>query len=136
MSDADARRPGVVRSEEELVVRRDVRPVGDVRVRKEVESHDVARDFERRVGSAEIERVDAQDGDSGEVETLPAGSLSIPVLEEQLVVTKRVVVRERIIVRRLAEVRTERVEATLRRERVEVEADDGVDLERDGDGEA
>ena len=37
--------------------------------------------------------LDDVDADSGEVETLPDGSISIPVFEEQLVITKRLVVR-------------------------------------------
>jgi stress response protein YsnF len=54
-----------------------------------------------RVEHAEVERQAPADpsADSGEVEVLPDGSLSIPVFEEELVVQKRLVVRERIIVR-------------------------------------
>jgi stress response protein YsnF len=59
--------------------------------------------------------------DSGEIETLPDGSISIPVLEEELVVTKRVIVRERIIVRRNVVTERRRIDAELRRERVEFE---------------
>lgn len=68
-----------------------------------------------------VERVPAGEGDSGEIETLPDGSVSIPVLEEQLVVTKRTVVRERIVVRKEVATETERVEAELRREHVDVD---------------
>jgi uncharacterized protein (TIGR02271 family) len=70
----------------------------------------------------DIVRVDATDGDSGEIETLPDGSISIPVKEEELVVTKRVVVRERVIVRKDIEETTERIESDLRHEHVEVDA--------------
>src|SRR5690348_6838687 len=119
-------RDAVVRHEEELVVHREPRTIGNVRARTVVESEHVAQDVPRRVESADVERVAPSEGDSGEVETLPDGSISIPVLEEQLVVTRRVVVRERIIVRRVVETRTERIEGELRRERVEVEADEGV----------
>jgi uncharacterized protein (TIGR02271 family) len=70
-----------------------------------------------------VERLPAGEGDSGEIETLPDGSVSIPVLEEELVVTKRVVVRERIVVRKAVTSRIERVQAELRRERVELEGD-------------
>lgn len=63
---------------------------------------------------------DAETYDSGEVETLPDGSISIPILEEELVVTKRVVVRERLIVHKDSEVEHRAVGAELRRERVEV----------------
>jgi stress response protein YsnF len=63
---------------------------------------------------------DAEIYDSGEVETLPDGSISIPILEEELVVYKRVVVRERLIVHKDAEVEHRTIGAELRRERVEV----------------
>lgn len=57
--------------------------------------------------------------DSGEVEYLPDGSISIPIIEEELVVTKRLVVRERIIIRKEHDVRHQRIEAELRREVLE-----------------
>jgi uncharacterized protein (TIGR02271 family) len=74
-----------------------------------------------RTEHAGVSRVPASEGDSGEIETLPDGSISIPVLEEELVVTKRMVVRERIVVRRETRVETQRLEETLRKERVEIE---------------
>ena len=67
--------------------------------------------------------------DSGEIEYSEDGTISIPVLEEELVVTKRVVVRERIIVRRGVETIRQRVDAELRRERVEIE---GLDEQAPG----
>ena len=70
-----------------------------------------------------VQRRPAGEEDSGEIETLPDGSVSIPVLEEELVVTKRVVVRERIIVHKDVATRTEHVETELRQERVELEQD-------------
>ncbi len=81
-------------------------------------------DFEQLVQ----ERVPIGEGDSGEIETLPDGSLSIPLYEEELVVTKRTILRERIIVRKEIAARTQRVEAQLRREQVEIEADDEVEV--------
>ena len=63
--------------------------------------------------------------DSGEIEYLEDGSVSIPVLEEELVVTKRTVVRERIIVRKQWITEAQRIQAELRRERVEIDAPDG-----------
>lgn len=64
--------------------------------------------------------------DSGEVETLPDGSVSIPVFEEQLVVEKRLVVRERIVVRKELVTDEQVVTADLDREHVSVDADDEV----------
>ena len=53
--------------------------------------------------------------------SLPDGSVSIPVLEEEIVVTKRTVVRERIVVRKEVATEVQRVEAELRREHVDVD---------------
>lgn len=74
------------------------------------------------------ERVPVHEGDSGEIETLSDGSLSIPLYEEELVITKRTILRERVIIRKEIAARTERIEAELRREHVEIEADDEVEL--------
>ncbi len=87
-------------------------------------------DFERLVQ----ERVPVAEGDSGEIETLADGSRSIPLYEEELVVTKRTVLRERVIVRKQIMARTQRVEAELRRERVEIDADDEVEVIDDQQG--
>ena len=50
----------------------------------------------------------------------------MPLFVEELVVEKRLVVRERVIVRKRTEVERRVVHADLRRERVEIDADDGV----------
>ncbi len=67
--------------------------------------------------------------DAGRIEELPDGSVSIPVLEEELVITKRMVVRERIIVRKRTSTQEHRVRETLRRERLELDSDAEVELE-------
>jgi uncharacterized protein (TIGR02271 family) len=72
------------------------------------------------------EQLPLDGADSGEVETLPDGAISIPVFEEVLVVEKRRRVRERIIVRKETVIEDQVVEADLRREQFAVEADDGV----------
>ena len=55
--------------------------------------------------------------DSGKIETLPDGSISIPLYEEELVVTRRTVLRERVIVRKEEVTEWQTVEAELRSER-------------------
>ena len=122
-------RAEVVRHEEELRVGRETHE-GTVRASKHVESALVEELVPREVEHAEIERVAPADADSGEIETLPDGSISIPLLEEELVVTKRLVVRERIVIRKRTVTEHERVTAELRKERVEVTgpvADDAAD---------
>jgi len=138
--DADAERelrahyglpPELTRYEEELRPRAETEEAGAVRVRKRVETDAVEEQVPREVEQAELERVPVEDEDSGLVETLPDGSVSIPVFEEELVVTKRLVVRERVIVRKQTTVEQETVATELRKERVEIEADPGIELEGD-----
>jgi uncharacterized protein (TIGR02271 family) len=125
--------PGLVRYEEELVVTTEQVDAGRVYARKTVEAYDVDETVERYYERAEIEYVPANEDDSLEVEELPDGSLSIPILEEQLVVSKRIVARERVILHRRVESEDARIEGQLLRERVEVTADPGVDLREEGE---
>ena len=121
----------VVRHEETMTVEKQPVEVGTVRAHKQVETVRVAEDVPRDVEHADVERVAAAEHDSGKVETLPDGSVSIPILEEELVVTKRTVVRERVIIRKRTITEHHRVEADLRRERVEVDPDPEVSVEAD-----
>jgi stress response protein YsnF len=91
---------------------------------------------DRRPGAERGTEAGAGDGaglepryDSGEVEVLEDGALSIPVLEEEAVVTKRWVVRERIIVRKGVTTERHTVNETVRREVVDIDGSGG----RDGD---
>ena len=117
----------LVRSEEELRTSTIEREAGHVRLRKTIDEQPFSDAIQRGVEHADIERVAANADDSGEVESLPDGSVSIPVFEEQLVVEKRLVVRERILVRKRVVQESERIDTTLRRELVEIVADDGID---------
>ena len=118
-------RPDVVRHAEELNLATRPTAIRDVFVAKRVEVENVTQDVPRAVEHASVERVAPAEGDSGEIEILPDGSISIPVLEEELVVTKRKVVRERLVIRKEIVTETERVEAELRRERVDVDLPGG-----------
>ncbi len=103
--------------------------VGAVRARKRVDVERADELVDRRVEHLdELERVPAGEGDSGEIETLPDGSVSIPILEEELVVSKRTVVRERVVVRKRTETTHERVEAELRREELDIDVEGDVDV--------
>lgn len=125
---------GLTVSREELVVGVEQQEAGRVRVRKHVDVEPVSQSVPRGVEQADTERVPVTDGDldSGEVETLPDGSLSVPVFEEELVITKRLVVRERVVVRKHTVYEDQVVSADLRRERLEVETDGDV-VVRDDD---
>jgi uncharacterized protein (TIGR02271 family) len=111
-------------AEERLQVGTEREQVGSARAVKHVDVEQATTRVERGSERADLERtvVDDVDGDSGEVETLPDGSISIPVFEEQLVITKRLVVRERVVVRKHTVYEEQVVSADLRRERLEVEA--------------
>lgn len=113
----------VVRREEEVVVGRVEREVGDVRMRKVVEERPFEDVVPRGIEHADFERVPADPEDAGDVRQLADGSVSIPVFEEQLVVEKRVIVRERVLVRKRVESVPQQIRADLRREVVEVDVD-------------
>ena len=113
----------VVRREEEVVLGRVERDVGDVRMRKVVEERPFEDVVPRGIEHADFERVPADPEDAGDVRQLPDGSVSIPVFEEQLVVEKRVIVRERVLVRKRVESVPQQIRADLRREVVEVDVD-------------
>jgi uncharacterized protein (TIGR02271 family) len=120
-------RDELVRSEEELDIATIRSEVGRIRARKVVGHERVEQVVPVSVEHVEIpERVPVAEGDSGQVETLADGSISIPVFEEQLVVEKRLVVRERVILRKHTVVEEQRVTADLRRERVEIDAEEQV----------
>ena len=128
-----SRRDGEALTRHEDVLRTGTETVetGRLRVSKQVEEEHVAE----RVGigreDAEIERQPVDGEDSGEIETLPDGSISVPLFAEELVIEKRRVVRERVIIRKRTELEEHVVEADLRRERLSLDADDGVEVRGD-----
>jgi uncharacterized protein (TIGR02271 family) len=124
----------VTRHEEELQVGTEGRETGRVRLRKHVEEEHVTQTVPRDIEYSEgLEKAAPTEGDSGEVETLPDGSLSVPIFEEELVVTKRLVVRERVILRKRTVTEERVVEADLRRERAEIVTEGDVDAVDDFD---
>ena len=125
LADRPSNRTSVDRHEEELAIGTEVGELGAVRASKHVETSEVHEDVPRSIEHFDdVERTAPNPEDSGEVEFLPDGSVSIPILEEQLVVEKRTVVRERVVIRKRTETRRGRVEATLRKERVDIDGDE------------
>jgi uncharacterized protein (TIGR02271 family) len=120
--------------EERQRATQDLSQPGARRFGKDIGTEHVAEYFPRDVEDIEMEHTAPEEEDSGEIETLPDGSLSIPILEEELVITKRVVVRERIIIRKRIQKEQVLVEADLRRERVSIVADSEVELRTDDSG--
>jgi stress response protein YsnF len=117
---------GVTRHEEELHVGTTTEKVGSVRLRKTVESEEVATSFRARSRRRSRFGSLRWENDSGQIVTFPDGSVSVPIFEEEVVVTKRLVVKERIVIQKQRVIEDARIEANLLRERVEVEGDPGV----------
>ena len=101
----------------------------DLRVRKWVESVPFHQEVSRNVDALSSERAPAEPGDDGEIHELSDGTLSIPVFEEQIVLTRRTVVRERLLLRRQIVVETVEVNEELRREEFEPESQDGTAIQ-------
>lgn len=114
---------GVIRREEELTLGTDVQEAGRLGVRKVVDQERASTVVPVGTEHADLERHPVAEADSGEVEVLADGSISIPVFQEELVIERRLVVRERVIVRKHTVTEDRLVEADLRRERVEVDVD-------------
>src|SRR5947209_19061801 len=113
----------VLRSEERAEFGTVNEETGRVKARKKVDYETVQQTVPRGIEHADLERLPVAEGDSGEVETLPDGSLSIPVFEEQLVVTKRLVVRERAVLRKHTVYEEHGVSPDRRRQQPAVETD-------------
>ena len=120
----DSDQPALVRHEEEASVGKRWEGVGYARVRREVDSDTVRADYPRQRDKLAFERIPAGENDSGKIETLPDGSISIPLFEEELVVTKRTVLRERVLIRKDTVTDWQTVEAELRREHISFDTDD------------
>jgi uncharacterized protein (TIGR02271 family) len=116
------------RHEERMVTGTELHDAGSVRVRKHVATYPVEEVVPRSVEHVDTTgRAPGGEDDDGEVRTLPDGSVSIPVFEEVLVVTKKLVVRERVIVRKHTVVDEHTLQTELRREHVTVDADAAVE---------
>jgi uncharacterized protein (TIGR02271 family) len=113
-------------SEERVAVGTVTEETGRVRARKTVHHEHVEQAVPRGIEHADLERIAAIEGDSGEVETLPDGSVSIPVFEEQIVVTKRLVVRERVVLRKHTVYEEHLVTADIRKEQLDIETEGEV----------
>lgn len=114
----------MVRHEEELVVAPEWMHAGALQARTEVEQRSVEQVVPCLVEEAEVRRVPVEDGDTGEVFTLPDGSISIPVLEERLVVRKQIVVIERVLLGKRVTTEERLLRAELRSQRIRLDTSD------------
>lgn len=112
--------------EEELHVGRREVETDRVRVRTRVDAREVMIEEQLETGRLDVRRVPAE----REVEAAPPSRwdgdvLIVPLVEERLVVEKRLFVTEELHIRRVAEREDVRIPATVRALRAEVErADD------------
>ncbi|NMO05281.1 YsnF/AvaK domain-containing protein [Gordonia sp. TBRC 11910] len=95
---------------------------GKAQVRKtiETESAEVNVDVEREHADVTRVAVDNRVVTSAPEPYWDGDTYVVPVVEEELIVTKRLVVREEVRIRRVRGTETVSVPATVRRERVEV----------------
>ena len=113
----------VTRSEEELRVGKQTTSAGTVRLRKWVETEPVSMDVELQRETARVvsEPVNqpVSDAEIGEEQ------IEVPLRAEQAVVEKQTVAKERVAVETDVETERQTVSDEVRRERVELEGDEG-----------
>ncbi|HEX8674182.1 MAG TPA: PRC and DUF2382 domain-containing protein [Longimicrobium sp.] len=115
----------VVISEEELVVGKREVPVGEVVVQKHIEEQVIRQTIPVTREKVEVERRPLPPGAGLEPRT-EGDVMYIPLVEEELVVTKRLVAREELVIRKTRVTEEQVVEETVRRERAEVIGPDGT----------
>lgn len=126
----------VQRSEEEARVGTRGREAGVVKVRKSVRTEREQVRLPKRREEVDIERVPGKGRDASGLEIGEDDEVVVQVLEEEIVVSKRVVVKEEIRLRKKVVEDEEVVEVDLRKEEVDIEdttrrgdAGGGTDLE-------
>ena len=108
--------------EEQLVAHKDLRELGEVRIRTTVEEVPGRLEVEAQREEVEVEHVPVGQVVSERVGPYEQdGVLIVPIYEEQLVVVKRLVLKEQLQVRRVASTDRQLFEDTLRRDRLVIE---------------
>lgn len=131
LSDTTTSRDGDVRvqlAEEQLDVVKRERSAGDVKIHKHVETETKTIDVPVRKESVSVERVAAGPNTQPDGSSFKDQTVSIPVVEEEIEVTKRPVVREEIRVNKEAWQEERRVADTVRREEADIEGEDSAKI--------
>ena len=110
----------VQRTEEGLAAGTREREAGQVKVRKQVHTEREQLRVPKRHEEVSVERVPVEGREASEVE-IGEDEISMPVVEEEVVVDKRPVVKEEIRVRKDVVQDEELVEEDVRREEVDIE---------------
>ena len=113
----------VVLSEEELMVGKRQVDAGEVVVHKHMEEQVVRQTVPLMREHVEVERRPVPPGVGFEPRT-EDGVLYVPIVEEELVITKRLVAHEELVIRKTRVTEDQVVEETLRRERAEITGPD------------
>lgn len=111
-------------SEEELVVGRREVAAGEVSVSKRVETERVRETVPTMREDVVIERRPLPPG-AGFEPRVEGDVIYVPLVEEELVIEKRLVAREELVIRKQRLTEEQVVEETLRRERAEIRGPDG-----------
>jgi uncharacterized protein (TIGR02271 family) len=113
-------------AEEQLAIGTQQVQAGEVGVRKSVETERVQESVDLRRDEVTVERRPLS-GDAATGARIGEEQITVPVMEEQAVVEKRMVPTEEIVIRKRMVQDTESVEADLRRERLDVSGDVSTD---------
>lgn len=113
-------------SEEDLDVRKRVVPAGEVEVAKRVETEQVREVVPRMREDVTVERRPFPEGMTDFSPRVEGDVIYVPLVEEELVVEKRLVAREELVIRKRRVVEEQVVEATLRREVPDVRGPGGA----------
>ncbi len=108
-------------AEEQLNVGKRQVSGGEAEIRKTVDTRHVQEQVDVTRDEVTVERRPITDASQLDAQPLGEGEIRIPVMEERLVVEKRMVPVEQIIVRKTQVTDQQTVEADLRRERLEVD---------------
>jgi len=129
LADAEAEARRLTLAEERLAVGKQRREAGEVEVRKVVETEHVQQSVPLTREEVTIERrplsADANVAATGTPFT--EDEITVPVMEEQAVVEKRVVPKEEVVIKKQAVTEQETVEADVRKERLVVDKDQDID---------
>ncbi len=112
----------VQRSEEELVAGTRERETGSVNVRKRVRTEREQLRVPKKREEVKVDRVPVEEGRASE-EEIGDDEVSMPVTEEEVVVSKRPEVKEEVRIRKEVEEDEEVVEEDVRKEEIEVDDD-------------
>jgi uncharacterized protein (TIGR02271 family) len=109
----------VQRTEEELAAGTREREAGEVRVRKNIRTDREQVEVPTRHEEVSVERVPVE-GEASEAE-IGEDEVSVPVTEEEVVVSKRPFVKEEVRIKKDVVDDTEVVEEDVRREEIDIE---------------